>query len=159
VIDGEPNMPGGGSPAGSSTADAQRTPEPLRILLVEDEQMNRTLMRAVLTRASDARLRLAILLEAETLYVAREHLSSGTIDIMLLDVRLPDGSGLDLARELVGSGDDDRPRIVILSASVLPAERAAAMDVGCDAFLGKPYRPTDLLELLGLLAPVVDPAS
>jgi two-component system, OmpR family, KDP operon response regulator KdpE len=148
--------PGGADGASSTNAESV---EPLRILLVEDEQMNRTLMRAVLTRASDPRLRLAILLEAETLYVAREHLSSGTIDIMLLDVRLPDGSGLDLARELVGSGDDDRPRIVILSASVLPAERAAAMDVGCDAFLGKPYRPTDLLELLGLLAPVVDPAS
>jgi two-component system KDP operon response regulator KdpE len=74
------------------------------------------------------------------------------VDILLLDVRLPDGSGLDLARELVAN-DAARPRIVILSASVLPAERAAAIEVGCDAFLGKPYRPADLLDLLGLLAP------
>jgi two-component system, OmpR family, KDP operon response regulator KdpE len=125
---------------------------PLRILLVEDEAMNRTLMRAVLTRASDPRIRLADLLEAETLAEARQHLAEGAIDILLLDVRLPDGSGLDLARELVAN-DDTRPRIVILSASVLPAERAAAIEVGCDAFLGKPYRPADLLDLLGLLAP------
>jgi two-component system KDP operon response regulator KdpE len=125
---------------------------PLRILLVEDEAMNRTLMRAVLTRASDPRIRLADLVEAETLAEARAHLAAGAIDILLLDVRLPDGSGLDLARELVAN-DETRPRIVILSASVLPAERAAAIEVGCDAFLGKPYRPADLLDLLGLLAP------
>jgi two-component system, OmpR family, KDP operon response regulator KdpE len=124
---------------------------PLRILLVEDEAMNRTLMRAVLTRASDPRIRLAELVEAETLADARRHLDAGSVDILLLDVRLPDGSGLDLARELVGAGES-RPRIVILSASVLPAERAAAIEVGCDAFLGKPYRPADLLDLLGLLA-------
>jgi two-component system KDP operon response regulator KdpE len=126
--------------------------EPLTILLVEDEAMNRTLMRAVLTRASDPRVRLATLLEADTLSVARQHLADASVDILLLDVRLPDGSGLDLARELVAS-DSERPRIVILSASVLPSERAAAIEVGCDAFLGKPYRPSDLLDLLGLLAP------
>lgn len=124
---------------------------PLRILLVEDEAMNRTLMRAVLTRASDPRIRLSSLVEAETIAEARERLARGAIDILLLDVRLPDGSGLDLARELVATGQE-RPRIVILSASVLPAERAAAIEVGCDAFLGKPYRPADLLDLLGLLA-------
>jgi two-component system, OmpR family, KDP operon response regulator KdpE len=124
---------------------------PLRILVVEDEAMNRTLMRAVLTRASDPRIRLATLLEAESLQQARDHLAEGTVDILLLDVRLPDGSGLDLARELIAA-DQERPRIVILSASVLPAERAAAIEVGCDAFLGKPYRPADLLDLLGLLA-------
>ena len=130
---------------------AGEEPPPLRILLVEDEAMNRTLMRAVLTRASDPRIRLADLVEAETLAEARSHLAAGAIDILLLDVRLPDGSGLDLARELVAN-DETRPRIVILSASVLPAERAAAIEVGCDAFLGKPYRPADLLDLLGLLA-------
>jgi two-component system KDP operon response regulator KdpE len=130
---------------------------PLTILLVEDEAMNRTLMRAVLTRASDPRLRLATLLEAETLAGARDHLADADVDILLLDVRLPDGSGLDLARDLVSSDDGRRPRIVILSASVLPAERAAAIEVGCDAFLGKPYRPADLLDLLGLLAP--EPAA
>jgi two-component system KDP operon response regulator KdpE len=132
------------------TPPGQELP-PLRILLVEDEAMNRTLMRAVLTRASDPRVRLAELVEAETLAEARASLAGGDIDILLLDVRLPDGSGLDLARDLVANGET-RPRIVILSASVLPAERAAAIEVGCDAFLGKPYRPADLLDLLGLLA-------
>jgi two-component system KDP operon response regulator KdpE len=131
--------------------------EPLTILLVEDEAMNRTLMRAVLTRASDPRVRLARLLEADTVAGARRHLTEATVDILLLDVRLPDGSGLDLARELVATGAESRPRIVILSASVLPSERAAAIEVGCDAFLGKPYRPSDLLDLLGLLAPEGSP--
>ena len=35
-----------------------------------------------------------------------------------------------------------------MSASVLPAERDAALATGCDAFLGKPFRPAELTELL-----------
>ena len=59
-----------------------------------------------------------------------------------MDVRLPDGSGLDLVREIKA----DRPDlgVVVMSASVLPEEREHAMHSGCDAFLGKPYVAADL---------------
>jgi CheY-like chemotaxis protein len=127
--------------------------QPLRILVVEDEAMNRTLLRAVLSRATDARFRSATLIEADRLADAREIIARGGLDLILLDVRLPDGSGLELARELTASVSADRPRVLILSASVLPMERAAAIEVGCDAFLGKPYRPTELLDLLAELIP------
>jgi DNA-binding response OmpR family regulator len=118
-----------------------------RILVVEDQLTNRLLLRAVFARATDPTLKGATLLEAETVGAARAILERERVDLILLDVRLPDGSGLDLAGELRDRGDK-RPRIIILSASVLEMERTAALDAGGDAFMGKPFRPVELLELI-----------
>ncbi|MGH2466068.1 MAG: response regulator, partial [Candidatus Limnocylindrales bacterium] len=65
-----------------------------------------------------------------------------------LDIRLPDGSGLDLARDVAKMASSERPKIVVMSASVLPTERAAALDAGGDVFMPKPFRPAELVELL-----------
>jgi DNA-binding response OmpR family regulator len=118
-----------------------------RILVVEDQLTNRLLLRAVFARATDPTLKAATLLEAETVAAARAILERERVDLILLDVRLPDGSGLDLAGELRDRGDK-RPRIIILSASVLEMERTAALDAGGDAFMGKPFRPVELLQLI-----------
>jgi two-component system KDP operon response regulator KdpE len=128
---------------------------PLRILIVEDEATNRLLLRAVLARSTDQLVRTAELVEAETLASARSLLRTGPWDILLLDVRLPDGSGLDLVADVAArtaTEGGDRPCIVVLSASVLPQDRAAALETGCDAFLGKPFRPDELVELLSEMA-------
>jgi CheY-like chemotaxis protein len=127
------------------------------VLVVEDEAPNRALLRAVLARAQDERLRAAELLEAVDIASARAHLDANAVDVVLLDVRLPDGNGLALAQELRALDDAVRPRVVILSASVLPGDRAAALRSGVDRFLGKPYRPVDLVETLqDLLEPAPD---
>ena len=118
------------------------------VLVVEDEAPNRALLRAVLSRSTDEWLRGATVLEAADLAEARRHLRTQPVDLVLLDVRLPDGSGLDLAEELRDGVLGNKPRVVILSASVLPMERDAALRSGVDAFLGKPYRPADLVETL-----------
>lgn len=122
---------------------------PLTVLLVEDEPLNRALVRTILARhmprGSEPRL-----IEADTIAAARSALSAEPIDVVLLDVRLPDGSGLDLAEELRDGGANGRPvpLIAILSASVLADERAAAESSGADAFLGKPFVPGDLIAML-----------
>ena len=116
------------------------------ILYVEDEELNRTLLRAVLQRAPDPRLRSASLLEARTLGQARGILTEEAIDLVLLDVRLPDGSGLDLVREIKSLKPD--LGVVVMSASVLPEEREEAVRAGCDAFVAKPYVPGELLATL-----------
>jgi len=69
-------------------------------------------------------------------------------DVVILDVRLPDGSGLDLLRELPAPGAAGRPFVIVMSASVLPADRDAARRSGSDAFLAKPFLPGDLIDLL-----------
>jgi two-component system KDP operon response regulator KdpE len=124
--------------------------EPRSILLIEDEGPNRALARAVLTRSTDPRVAGIVLLEAPNLARAREILAAQHVDLVLLDVRLPDGDGLALAAELQENGKA-RPIVVVLSASVLPSERDAALRSGADAFLAKPYHPNELVALVGKL--------
>ena len=116
------------------------------VLLVEDEELNRVLVRAILARATDDTVREIELVEAASLQSARSALDGQPVDVILLDVNLPDGNGLTLASDLAER--DARPRVIALTASVLPHERAAAMSAGCDAFLDKPYAAQDLLDVL-----------
>jgi two-component system KDP operon response regulator KdpE len=122
----------------------------LQVLLVEDEPLNRALVRAVLARADGLDFRLH---EADTIERARALLEREVVDVMLLDIRLPDGSGLDLGREVRDrrTSEPDAeglPLVAILSASVLPGDREDAERMGADAFIGKPFAPTDLVRLL-----------
>ena len=121
------------------------------ILLVEDEELNRTLVKAVLARAQMAAIREAEVRDASCLAAAREHLGAGPVDLILLDMNLPDGHGLTLARELAAGavpGGRPKPVVVAVTASVLPQDRAAALDAGCDAFLDKPYAAADLIAVV-----------
>lgn len=122
---------------------------PARLLLVEDEELNRVLVRAILARTTSTQVGAAVLVEAPTLASARDVLAADDpVDLILLDLNLPDGSGLSLATELAGLDDRQRPQVVALTASVLPQERAAALSAGCDGFLDKPYSPTDLVRVI-----------
>jgi two-component system KDP operon response regulator KdpE len=118
------------------------------VLLVEDEEPNRALLRAVLARATDPRLQGLTLLEAPDLATARTLLAENQVDLVLLDVRLPDGNGLSLIREVDQGADGPIPLFMVLSASVLAAERAIALSTGAAAFLAKPFRAAELLEAM-----------
>lgn len=122
----------------------------LRILVVEDEPVNRALLRAVIGAAT--RLGSPEVDEADTLAAARTIVRDRHPDVLILDVRLPDGNGLELARELPPQGTAGRPHVVVMSASVLPPDREAALASGGDAFVGKPFLPRELIAVLeGLL--------
>ena len=117
------------------------------ILLVEDEELNRTLVKAVLSRSTEPAVRDAQVVDATSLSAARDRLAADHIDLILLDMNLPDGNGLSLARELSSAGSP-RPTVVAVTASVLPQDRAAAIDAGCDDFLDKPYAAADLVAVV-----------
>ncbi len=121
---------------------------PAIILLVDDDEPNRALVRAALARCTDPLPAAAQLLEAADLAGARAILAESPADIVLLDMRLPDGSGLELAAELSRSGKPDPPAIVALTGALEPELRSAAMSAGCTAALGKPYRVASLCELI-----------
>ena len=121
------------------------------ILLVEDEELNRTLVKAVLSRAEIAAVRDAEVLDATSIASARAQLGAGDVDLILLDMNLPDGNGLTLASELAAgkvAPGRPRPAVVAVTASVLPQDRAAALKAGCDGFLDKPYAAADLVAMV-----------
>lgn len=120
----------------------------LTVLVVEDEPVNRALLLAVLRSSFGANLGPVEVIETDTLAGARAAVGQRAPDVVILDVRLPDGSGLDLLREMPEPGAPGRPFVIVMSASVLPADRDAARRSGSDAFLAKPFLPADLVALL-----------
>jgi two-component system, OmpR family, response regulator len=129
------------------------------VLHVEDEMPNRALLRAVMGRAADSTVQGAVIRDAPDLAAARRILDAESVDLVLLDVRLPDGNGLDLARD-IAKGPAPRPDVIILSASVLPSERDAALASGARLFLEKPYVPSELIAVIAesLARRVAEPA-
>jgi CheY-like chemotaxis protein len=114
------------------------------ILAVEDEVRNAALLQAVLGPAG---YRLVVV---GSLAEARAWLADGRPDLVLLDIGLPDGSGLELARELRAESGTVGLPIVVASARVLAGDREAAEQAGCDVFLAKPLRPRELLEAVAI---------
>lgn len=116
------------------------TPGRPLLLAVEDEPRNAALLEAILGRAG---YRLHV---AGDLAQARDWLADSSPALVLLDRHLPDGDGLDLISTIRGS---DRLRdvpILLVSASVLPRDQAAAIDAGCDGFIAKPVRVKPLVD-------------
>ncbi|MFV0515206.1 MAG: response regulator [Jhaorihella sp.] len=116
-------------------AAPQRLSAPLRpllgltVLVVEDSRYACDAMRLLCLR-SGARIR-----RADCLASARRHLQIYRPSIIIVDVGLPDGSGLDLIGELAGTA----PRIgVILGISGDDCAQDAAIAAGADGFLRKP---------------------
>ena len=126
------------------------SPKPnLQILLVEDEFLNRELVKAILAHTATANLRSADLVQATTLTEARAAIAAGPIDLVLLDVQLPDGSGLQLATEICArAGEGPRPPIIAVTAGALNEQHDAAFAAGCDTVITKPYTAAELEKAL-----------
>jgi two-component system KDP operon response regulator KdpE len=116
-----------------------------RILLVEDDDLNQQLVRKVLARSGDPVLRSARLVQVASLAEARAALASSAVDVVLLDMNLPDGSGLSLAAEVQRTGSG--PALVALTGAG-PEQGDAALAAGCTAVLGKPYQAAQLCALV-----------
>lgn len=110
------------------------------LLAVEDEPRNAALLDAILGRAG---YRLHV---AGDLGEARTWLDANDPSLVLLDRHLPDGDGLDLIGTIRASDRHRHVPILLVSASVLPQDQAAALDAGCDGFLAKPVRVKPLID-------------
>jgi CheY-like chemotaxis protein len=104
------------------------------VLIVDDNELNLRLAETVLSHAGfDVGL-------ARTASEARQRLAERTWSAVLMDLRLPDGNGLDIVRELraaEGAGATRLP-IAALTASAMVGDPQQALDAGCDAYISKP---------------------
>ncbi|HEX7604567.1 MAG TPA: response regulator [Polyangiaceae bacterium] len=107
-----------------------------RILLVEDDQALRASIRRGLRSTGHE------IVEADTLASALALLPTG-FDLVLLDVRLPDGSGAELAA--VASRMLPAPLVVVLSGEATAQEAFTLAQVGVVQFMPKPFSIRELL--------------
>ena len=75
--------------------------------------------------------------QADTIARAREALAGAQFDLLILDVNLPDGSGLELLRALRQSGD--RTPAILLTANDLEWDEVAGLEAGADDYITKPF--------------------
>ena len=78
----------------------------------------------------------------------RELLRDSLPDAIVLDLQLPRTDGWQLTREIKQDPATRHVAIVVVSACVMPAERQAAHDAGCDAFIAKPCDPMEIVAAL-----------
>jgi len=106
------------------------------VLVVEDEPPVRRFLRAAL-QSHGYRL-----VEASTILEAEQLAPGHNPDLFLLDLGLPDGDGIDLARRL---REWTRAPIIVLSARGQEEDKVRALDAGADDYLTKPFGVNELL--------------
>ena len=125
--------------------------EPPRILLVEDEPALRELMKVALDAGYD-------FVEAGDLADALELVRSHVPTVVLLDVMLPGGSGLDVLRAVRADPELAGVRVIVVSAWQSGDDRRLAQELGADGFLGKPFALEELSSAVRELTEAADEA-
>jgi DNA-binding response OmpR family regulator len=107
-----------------------------RVVLVEDDERITSLLAEALGDAGFS-------LETRgDLAGGRVALADGA-DLVLLDLGLPDGDGLELCRELRAA--DDKTPVIVLTARGEPTERVRGLEAGADDYLTKPFHLPELI--------------
>ncbi len=117
------------------------------ILYVEDNELNRKIVRHLLARttyrlveATDGEAGVAAVLESRP-------------DLVIMDIQLPKLSGLDATRRLRAAPTTAHIPIVVITSFALAGDDDKAREAGATAYLAKPYSPRELLQIIRQLAP------
>jgi DNA-binding response OmpR family regulator len=98
----------------------------------------------------------------ETLAAARAEIARQAPSLVILDVLLPDGDGVDLLREIKATMAP-APLVMLLSTEAEVSDRVRGLKTGADDYIGKPYDATYVLarvrELIGVAACLPKPAA
>jgi two-component system, NarL family, response regulator DevR len=131
----------------TSQTDDQATPErPLRILVVDDHEVVRQGLVALLDRRDEFQVVAEAGTMAESIAAARRFQP----DLVVMDVRLPDGSGVEACREI----RSERPETKVVMLTSYPDEEAvlSAIIAGASGYLLKQIRGRDLVAALQSVA-------
>jgi two-component system phosphate regulon response regulator PhoB len=110
-----------------------------RVLVVEDEaDLSSSLAYALRANGYEAQV-------ADCGQVAMQALDAFKPDLILLDIMLPDMSGLEICRKVRSSSSPSQPAVIIVSARVQEIDRVVGFEVGADDYVVKPFSVRELL--------------
>src|SRR6187551_1436841 len=123
----------------------------MRLLLVEDDARMRNLVSGGLTEEGHE------VDSADSAAPALQLAGRGNYDVIVLDVMLPDASGLEIVRSLRTTGD--RTPVLMLTARDAATDIVAGLDAGADDYLTKPFAFAVLLARLRALGRRAGPST
>ena len=110
-----------------------------RILVVEDQEDNRQILRDLLTNAGYE------MLVAEDGVQALEQAEKHRPDLILMDIQLPVLDGYEATRRLKANPELKAIPIIVVTSYALSGDEEKARAAGCDAYVAKPFSPRALL--------------
>jgi len=118
--------------------------QPRKVLVVDDSKLMHKMFEVMLRQyllvyASDGR---------QALDRLREHQD---IDLVLLDVNMPNMNGLEFLAELKAGGGGDGMAIVIISTEGREEDTARGLEAGADAYIKKPFHSEEILAVISRL--------
>lgn len=123
-------------------AEEPSHPASKRILVVEDNELNMKLLNDVLEAHGYEVMSTGRGVEA--VEWARQYLP----DLILMDLQLPDLSGLDATRQLKGDPETRAIPVIAVTAFAMAGDEKRALEHGCDAYVAKPIILKDFLNLI-----------
>jgi two-component system, cell cycle response regulator DivK len=110
-----------------------------RILVVEDEEDSRKILRDLLSTAAYE------MTEAENGEQALTAVAKRRPDLILMDIQLPVMDGYEATRQIRTNPDLKSVPIIAVTSYALAGDESKALAAGCDGYVSKPYSPRELL--------------
>ncbi|HEV8096121.1 MAG TPA: response regulator [Burkholderiales bacterium] len=117
------------------------------ILYVEDNEMNRQIVRDLLKRTKYS------LIEAHDGEAGVAKALEARPDLILMDIQLPKISGMEAMQRLRADATTANTPIIAITSFALSGDEQKAKEAGATAYLAKPYSPRDLLGLIRKILP------
>ena len=112
---------------------------PSNVLVIEDEPDIRKTIDYNLSKESFKVIQAASIEEGE------KALASNKIDVIILDLMLPDGSGLTLCRDIKSEPETKNIPVIILTAKTEEVDRVVGFELGADDYVTKPFSVRELI--------------
>jgi len=109
------------------------------ILVVEDQEDNRRIMRDLLTSVGYK------VIEAVTGEEGVAAAESHRPDLILMDIQLPGLDGYEATRQIKANPDLQHIPIIVVTSYALSGDDVKAYEAGCDDYVSKPFSPRELL--------------
>jgi two-component system cell cycle response regulator DivK len=109
------------------------------ILVVEDQEDNRRIMRDLLTSVGYE------VIEAVTGEEGVAAAETHRPDLILMDIQLPGLDGYEATRQIKANPDLEHIPIIVVTSYALSGDDVKAFEAGCNAYVSKPFSPRQLL--------------